>query len=98
MVVSVDRVAVLGVARGLLADDVEVDAELVHYGGCLLYTSRLLVPACAGVAVALIHGARLLPPVLWAASAFSFADGAHLLHGEDGRAGRKGAKTPGVGL
>lgn len=28
----VDRVAVLGVARGLLADDVEVDAELVHYG------------------------------------------------------------------
>ena len=59
---------------------------------------RLLVPARAGVAVALIHRARLLPPVLRAASAFSFADGAHLLHGEDGRAGRKGAKTPGVGL
>ena len=59
---------------------------------------RLLVPARAGVAVALIHRARLLPPVLWAASAFSFADGAHLLHGEDGRVGRKGAKTPGVGL
>ena len=55
----VDRVAVLGVARGLLADDVEVDAELVHYGGDLLpHVVDLGVLVADAVAVLLLDDLR----------------------------------------
>lgn len=56
---------------------------------------RPLVPARAGVAVALVHGAGALPAALRSASVLSSADGAHLLRVKMAGAGRKGAKTPG---
>ena len=59
---------------------------------------RPLVPARAGVAVALVHGAGALPAALRSASVLSSADGAHLLQVKMAGAGRKGAKTPGVSL
>ena len=59
---------------------------------------RPLVPARAGVAVALVHGAGALPAALRSASVLSSADGAHLLRVKMAGAGRKGAKTPGVSL